>query len=188
MMMRPDQNRRYSHVAIALHWMIAISIIGQIALGFYMKTLPIGSMDQFTNFQLHKSVGISILLLTVVRLLWRLGHRPPPLPSHMKSWERAGAHISHWGLYGLMFLIPLSGWALVSASPLNFPTVLFGTVPWPHIPGLQGTPMAWYEGTHGLAALLMIALIVLHAGAALRHHFILKDGVLLRMIPWRSKT
>lgn len=184
---------RYDGVAIVLHWLMALAIVGMIALGLIMTDLPRGSALQFSMFQLHKSVGVTILGLTVLRLAWRLAHRPPPLPEAMPAWEKLAAHAGHLGLYVLMFGLPLSGWAVVSASPLNIPTVLYGVVPWPHLPILSTLadkkPVAEaLEDLHSAAAWILIALLVVHAGAALRHHFLLKDDVLRRMLPRFSSS
>jgi cytochrome b561 len=179
---------RYDGVAIALHWLTALAIIGLIAMGLIMTDLPRGSALQFKMFQLHKSVGVTVLALTLLRLAWRLAHRPPPLPDEMPAWEKLAAHAGHLGLYGLMFAMPLSGWAVVSASPLNIPTVLYGVIPWPHLPILSTLadkkPVAEaLEDLHSAGAWILIALLVVHAGAALRHHFLMKDDVLRRMVP-----
>jgi cytochrome b561 len=184
---------RYDGVAIALHWLTALAILGLICMGLIMTDLPRGSALQFTLFQLHKSVGVTVLGLTLLRLLWRLAHRPPPLPEEMPAWEKLAAHAGHIGLYLLLFGMPLSGWALVSASPLNIPTVLYGVIPWPHLPILSTLankkPVAEvFEGLHSAAAWILIALVLVHAGAALRHHFLLKDDVLRRMSPRLSSS
>ena len=184
---------RYDGVAIALHWLMALAIVGMIALGLIMTDLPRGSTLQFSMFQLHKSVGVTVLLLTLLRLAWRLAHRPPALPDEMPVWEKLAAHAGHLGLYALMFGLPLSGWAVVSASPLNIPTVLFGVIHWPHLPLLSTLankkPVAEaLESLHSAAAWILIALLVVHAGAALRHHFLLKDDVLRRMLPRFSSS
>ncbi|MDA5193540.1 cytochrome b [Govanella unica] len=191
-MERSPQGARYSSVAILLHWLIALVIIGQFWLGFHMTGQKPGSAEQFANFQLHKSIGITILMLTALRLAWRLGHRPPPLPDHMSRLERRLAVTSHHGLYLLMFVIPLSGWALVSASPLKLPILLYSRLPWPHIPGLQGfaDQKAVADGlgeTHEILAILMLLLLLVHVAAALRHHLLLKDDILIRMLPFVGK-
>jgi cytochrome b561 len=182
---------RYSGVAIALHWLMALAIIGLIMVGFWMGDAakdPETRAAAFAAFQLHKSMGLTILLLTLLRLAWRLSHRPPPLPSTMKSWERGAARFTHIGFYVLMIAVPLSGWAMVSASPLGLPTYWFGLFEWPHIGPLaalenkEALKHDFYEA-HELLAKLVIGLLLLHVAAALKHHFIDRDDVLSRMLP-----
>lgn len=179
---------RYDSVAIGLHWLTAVAVLGLIVIGLVMGDLPNSSALKFSLFQWHKSVGITVLLLTVARLGWRLGHRPPAMPDGMPNWEKAAAHAGHFALYALLIGLPLLGWAAVSASPLNIPTVLYGVIPWPHLPVLSTLadkkPVAEALGDiHSTGAWIMMGLLVVHAGAALRHHLILRDDVLRRMVP-----
>jgi cytochrome b561 len=172
---------RYTAVAIALHWAIATLIIFMIWLGWNME-------DNETRYQLHKSIGITILLLTVARVLWRMLNPPPALPAEMKPLEKKASHYVHVGLYALMILMPLLGWALVSSSKFQVPTVLFGTVGWPNLPflsGLRGNELAQtiLETMHSKGAWVIIGLLVLHVGGALKHEFSAEEGVLKRMIP-----
>ena len=183
---------RYTAVAQAFHWLLAVALIGIVIMGLVMAHAPLAPATKFKLFQLHKSVGITILILAVLRLLWRLTHRPPPLPAHMPALEKAGAHGAHVVLYALMIGLPLVGWALVSISPFNLPTVLYGLVPWPHLAFLSSLPraskQAWqpvFAFTHAYGAYLLIAIVAIHVGAALRHHFILGDDILRRMLPGR---
>ncbi|MEL7489427.1 MAG: cytochrome b [Pseudomonadota bacterium] len=185
------ETERYTGVAIILHWMIAILIIGQIAGGLFMvKALEDGSSLKFELYQWHKSFGITILVLSLLRLGWRLTHRPPALPEGMSGLERAGARFSHLAFYGLMIGVPLGGWALVSASPFasSVPTYLFGVIPWPHLPFFEGVEdrralAEQISGLHEFFALATAALLAVHVGAALKHHFVNRDGVLARMAP-----
>ncbi len=180
--------QRYSRVAMALHWFIALAIIGMIIGGKVMTDMlhqkpppPIA----FDIIQFHKSLGITILLLSLFRLFWRFIHRPPALPQ-MAAWQTGLAHLSHWGFYFMMLAIPLTGWAMVSTSPLKFPTLLFFTqIEWPHLSFLVGRTdlHELFEESHELLANLTILLLVLHIGAALYHHYMLKDTVLRRMMP-----
>lgn len=168
--------QRYSTVAIWLHWIIALALAFQLALGFAMPRDASG----FALYQFHKSVGITILVLTLARLAWRLTHRPPPAVEGGFTGFLAKA--VHVGLYAFMVLTPLTGWALVSTDPLNIPTVLFGTIGWPHLPLPSGMNDAM-DSAHGLLAWLGITLFLLHVAGALRHHVLLKDGLLTRMAP-----
>jgi cytochrome b561 len=165
---------RYDSVAAILHWIVALGIFALIGIGLAMKHADLPKLRVFQLYQLHKSIGVTILLLAVVRLGWRLAHRPPPLPAAIPALERRAAHAGHWLLYFLLFALPLSGWALVSVSPLNIPTVLFGTIPWPHIPWLAELPnkapvSVALTAVHDYAAFALMAVIVVHVAAALRH-------------------
>jgi cytochrome b561 len=191
-MHEPITPARYNTVSIALHWLIALGILALVAIGLSMTHLNPAPMLKFQLYQLHKSIGITVLLAVLLRVIWRLTHKPPPLPE-MPPIEKAAAKATHGLLYLLMLGIPLTGWALVSVSVLNLPTVLYGVMPWPHLPILSEiTNKAPVEAVmkfiHGKLAWVLIALIVLHAGAALRHHFILRDGILRRMLPFGSRS
>jgi cytochrome b561 len=185
--MPSTETTSYTTTAKILHWLIALAIIFMLALGWSFSFLPNGE-TKFTLFQLHKSIGITILVLSLLRLIWRLTHKAPPLPTTMPKWEQAAAHIGHFLLYVVMIGMPLSGWAMVSASPHNIPTILFGVVPWPALPVLstidnkQEVSHA-LNGVHGTVAYILAALVVGHAAAALKHHFISRDDILLRMAP-----
>jgi cytochrome b561 len=184
---RPE---RYTAVAILLHWLTAAGIAALIVIGLIMTQLTsrISQMEIFTLYQLHKSIGITVLLLVVVRVLWRLTHRPPPLPAAMPRAEKGAAHGLHWLLYVFMIGMPLTGWAVVSSSPFNLPMVLFNLVPWPDLPVLPGLAnkaavshvLAW---VHAYGSWILIALLAVHIGAALRHHVVKRDPILARMVP-----
>ena len=181
-----SQTTRYNSVAISLHWLIAILILGLVILSQVMTSYPEDDPFRFELIQWHKSFGIMTLLLVAFRLLWRLTHRPPRLPSGLGRLERLAANGAHVVLYLLMFLIPVSGWVMVSASPLNLSTVLFGLIPWPHIPILAELPekatiAEQFLSLHHLFAKVLIAVVVLHVLASLRHYIFLKDGVMSRM-------
>ncbi len=167
----------YSTVAIVLHWLLALALAFQIALGFAM---PHRGPYSFAPMQLHKSVGIAILLLTLIRLAWRLVRRPPEALD--EGWTALAARIVHWGFYAVLVLGPISGWIIVSTARLHVPTVLFGVLPWPHLPLPPGLdrPM---EEVHETLAWIAIALFVLHVAGALRHQFLLRDPVIQRMAP-----
>lgn len=187
---------QYSRVAIVLHWLIGLSIVAMLAFGLWIDEQlenPATREAAFNAVQLHKSFGLTILVLSLVRLAWRLTHRPPPLPATMKGWEIGLAHLTHWSFYLLMIGIPLSGWIMVSTSRLNsIPTIWFGLFQWPHVPGLATHPdrLAISDAAHEaheVTAYLMIALLVLHVAAALKHHLVDRDDVLPRMLPWIGK-
>jgi cytochrome b561 len=149
-------------------------------LGWYMADLPLGQ-HKFDMYQLHKSIGITIFVLAAARLLWRLLNPAPPLPATMKSWERTAAHMSHALLYLMLFAQPLIGFLQSNAA--NFPVVWWGAI---RLPALIGTDEALAETlveVHEWNSRLLLALVLIHAGAALRHHFVLKDDILRRMLP-----
>lgn len=180
---------RYDPIAVTLHWIIALAIITMLALGQVMEDLPIAYKFQAYNF--HKSLGISILALSIFRLIWRFLNPPPALPEGMKPHERFLAHAAHWGLYFLMIAMPLSGWLMVSAMH-KYPTVFFGLGEVPFIPMPSGTnPKAasdLLKDAHELLANGAILLIGLHVAAALKHHFMDKDTILTRMLPvWLTR-
>lgn len=178
---------RYGLVALSLHWLIALAVIGLFAVGKIMTDMK-PSLTQFELYQLHKSFGIAVLVLTAVRLGWRAVNPQPSLPPSMPQWQRLAAKATHWAFYGFLLATPLAGWALVSASSLNIPTVLFGVVPLPHIEAISASPdkqalESLFEDLHGLFANAMAALFAAHVGAALYHHLRLRDSVLLKMLP-----
>ena len=171
---------RYSTVAMGLHWLIALAMVFQVALGFAM---PHAGPYSFVPMQLHKSVGITILVLTLVRLGWRLTHRPPEAVEG--GWEGWLAKAVHWGFYAVLLLGPLTGWILVSTARIQVPTMVWGVLPWPHLPLPRslGEPM---EGVHQILAWIAVVLFVLHVVGALRHQFLLRDPVIGRMAPGGS--
>ena len=184
---------RYTLVAIVLHWLIALAIIVQLASGLWMVD-AIKSADYqalaYDTYQWHKSLGLTVLVLSLLRLAWRLFHRPPALPDGMKPWERVAAHSTHWLFYGFMIGTPLTGWAMVSASPWDLPTIWFGWFEVPHIPWLYDIDQAAKEGveagfklSHEIMGKLGLALLLLHVAAALKHQFVAKDHLMLRMVP-----
>lgn len=179
---------RYTAVAITLHWLIALGIIGMIGLGWYMGDVE-DRAQQYALIQLHKSFGISILLLSIARLVWRLMN-PPPAEPPMPAWQSIVARWTHIAFYVLIIGMPLTGWIMVSASPTGIPTKLFQIIPWPHLPGLAGLSRETkeaFEGPiefiHSKLAWVVIVLLALHVGAALKHQFLDKDHLLARMIP-----
>ncbi len=182
---------RYNTVAMALHWLIAVLLISNIGIAWYFNTLS--RTASIGPVQLHKSIGITILLLSLLRLAWRFISPPPPLPASVTGWERVAAGTVYVLFYGVMIGMPLSGWAMSSASPLIhvFPITLYKVIPWPAIGPLTTLPPAQmkqahdiFETLHGLGAKMAYGLIVLHVLAALRHQFIKRDGVVARMIPF----
>jgi len=190
--------QRYAAVAIVLHWAIALSIALMIPLGWWMSDTAedgVVSDGLFQAYQLHKSIGLTVLALSLAQLGWRLINPPPPLPAHMPAWERLAAHGAHWALYALMISLPLTGWLYVSAGwsedgPLEVTTRWFGLFVVPHLFGLPNAGGEVREdvadaamSAHSLLAWGAIGLAALHAAAALKHHFINRDNVLTQMVP-----
>nr|WP_070960059.1 cytochrome b/b6 domain-containing protein [Hyphomonas sp. Mor2] len=181
-------SERYTSVAITLHWLIAIAILGMILGGWYMSDLPDGAPGQYFLYQMHKSIGITILLLTIARIIWRVMNPPPPLPEDMNALEKTGSHLVHLGFYGLMILMPLTGWLYSSVSvKLDVPTVLYGVISWPDVPFVAGLKTEAASGVvnfiHSKLAWVAIGLLALHVAGALKHEFSAEEGVLKRMIP-----
>lgn len=175
---------RYTRVAIALHWLIAAAILANLALGSVMVDLPL-SPQKLKVYAYHKWTGITVLLLVVVRIAWRLGHPPPPLPASMPAWERLAAHVSHVMLYALSLGIPLSGWLFSSAK--GFQTVYLGLVPLPDLVDKDQAIAQALLVCHRSLNYLMVTLLAVHVAAALKHHLCDRDDVLLRMLPFHRR-
>lgn len=188
------RTRRYTHAAMLLHWLTALIIISQYFIAPFMTWLTISEASlKFSLYQLHKSFGITILLLTMVRVLWWFFNRHPPAMPTLSHLERRLSKGMHLILYGFMFAVPLLGWAMVSASPLHIPTLLFGKFTWPHISFFQSladsrSAEALLKSLHQGAAYFMLVLLLFHIFAALRHQFILRDGLIYRILPAHKNT
>jgi cytochrome b561 len=175
---------RWGHIAQFLHWLIVILIIIQVVLASIAEDLPIGP-KKIEVYAWHKSVGITILCLAVLRLLWRRANPTPELPSTLKPYERVLAKVTHVGLYVLLFAQPLTGWMMTSAR--GFPVSWFGFLQLPDfVPKNQALYNAMKE-THDTLALALYVIVFLHVAAALKHHFFLKDDVLRRMLPFTKR-
>jgi cytochrome b561 len=169
-------------LAKLFHWLIAALILAQIALGLLAVGWRI-SPTKLNLFVWHKSTGMLILALVALRLLWRLASRVPELPANMPAWERLGAHLSHFLLYALMIALPVTGWIVASAS--NVPFRIFWTIPLPAIVAPDKATADLFASVHGALVALLVLVLIAHVGAALRHHFVKRDTVLVRMLPWR---
>jgi cytochrome b561 len=178
----PHASERYTATAVALHWLLALAIVGLFALGLYMTSLSM-SPTRLKLYNWHKWAGILVLTLSAVRLLWRLTHRPPELPSvivrRMPAWQRFAHHATHAGLYLLFFAVPLMGWAYSSAA--GFPIVLFGVLPLPDFVPVNRELAEALKPWHGWLAYALAALVVLHVLGALKHQLVDRDGLLRRM-------
>lgn len=181
---------RYTRTAMALHWIIAILIICNVVLGLSADSLP----DDWVRpvIDTHKSIGITVLGLVLLRILWRVSHKPPPLPAEFPSWERTAAHLAHFLLYLLMIGLPLSGWLHDSAwkDAATHPMRLFNLFTWPRIgyvmhldPTLKETLHNRFGTLHTWLGYALYALLAMHVGGALKHQWIDRKSVFKRMIP-----
>lgn len=177
----PTVIQRYSAIAILLHWLVAVLITINVLLALTVDYWPEAWARPVIDT--HKSIGITVLGLALLRLLWRLGHRPPPLPASLPAIERRGAQAAHWLLYLLIFALPLSGWMHDSAwkDAATHPMQLFNAIPWPRIGMIQSLDPALKERLHGvfgeaheLLAYALYALVSLHIAGALKHQW--RDG------------
>ena len=181
---------RYGSVAMTFHWIIAILVIANIAFGLYMSDLPRTDPNKFMIVQLHKSIGLTVLVLSIARLGWRLMNPVPPLPLGMNPLLRLAGRASHFLLYFLIIFIPLTGYIFVSASPLGNGTLFFGLFTWPNLPFFAGMTREamhpyheLFQTTHVWLAWSAIVLLPIHILAALYHQFVRGDDVLRRMLP-----
>ena len=180
--MRPPT---YTRTAVSLHWAIGLLILAAFPLGLYMHALSL-SPNKLKLFSYHKWIGITVLVLAVVRLAWRLIHRPPGLPSAMPRWEQFAALAMHQLLYALLFAVPLSGWVMSSAT--GFQTVWFGVIPLPDLVGRDKEFGQFLLTLHANLNYLLTALVGVHIAAALKHHFFVHDYVLIHMLPFLRKS
>ncbi len=184
---------RYTTVAIVLHWLIALILIANIVLAWQFDDAK--GLAKFQLFQLHKSLGITVLVLSLARLAWRLINPPPAPLASMKAWDRYASLAVHLGFYVIMIGMPMSGWLMVSASPHNIPTLLFGFIDLPYLPFVHGLAVAQakalddaFSEAHEIMAWVAYGLIGLHVGAALKHQFLDRDTIVSRMIPFLKRA
>jgi len=176
-----NTTQRWGAIAQLFHWLIVALIIVQLTLAEMADDLPNG-MRKLTLLSRHKSFGITILMLVILRLIWRSLNAHPPLPDNLKPYERKLATFSHGALYALLFAIPLSGWTMSSAR--GFPVSWFGFF---QLPDLVPRSRPLYEAlvtTHVTLVGVLLAVVALHIAGALKHHFVHKDDVLKRMLPF----
>ncbi|MGK2953617.1 MAG: cytochrome b [Thiobacillus sp.] len=174
---------RYSTPAIVLHWLMALLIFTSFPLGIYMVELPL-SPDKLKFYSYHKWIGVTVVMLVAIRLSWRLTHTPPQLPASIPTWQRRASAIVHGLLYLLMIAIPLSGWLMSSAK--GFPTVWFGVLQLPDLVDKNRELGDLLAGVHKALNFTLLALVILHVGAALKHHYIERQPFLQRM-GWGKK-
>ncbi|WP_374531596.1 cytochrome b [Novosphingobium sp.] len=174
---------RYARGSVVLHWLIALLIMLNFAAAWVAEDLP--KAEKAMVMGNHKSIGLVILALTVLRIVWRLVHKAPPLVDTLKAWEVALSKVTHVGFYFLMLAIPLAGWAMVSGFSHGAPTSVFGLFNAPALPvSFDKETVGVYHELHEVFANLMIALFVIHVAAVIKHVHIDKDGTLRRMVPF----
>jgi cytochrome b561 len=182
---------RYTRTAMLLHWLVALLIIINVTLALSVDSLPEGWERPIIDT--HKSIGITVLGLVLLRLLWRAAHAPPPLPSNYPRWEKFSAHLAHGLLYVLIVALPLSGWLHDSAwkDAATHPMRLFNLFPWPRIGFVMGAAPSTKETLHTLfgnwhrwLGYALYVLFALHVLGALKHQFLDKEPELQRMLPW----
>jgi len=171
---------RYDTTAIALHWLVALLIFSAFPLGMYMHDLPL-SPTKLQLYSYHKWMGMTVLLLAVSRVVWRVTHTPPALPEKLPRWQRIASDATHQFLYVLMLVVPLSGWLMSSAK--GFKTVWFGVLPLPDLIGKDKLLGDMLRSVHASLNYILLGLVVLHIVAALKHRLIDRDGVMDRMLP-----
>ena len=171
---------RYTRTAIALHWAIFILIVCGFSLALYMTELRLSPL-KLKLVAWHKWIGVSVFLLALLRVLWRLTHRPPPLPASMPDWQRTAAGVSHVTLYMLILIIPLSGWLMSSA--FGVPTVYLGLVQLPNPIAADKVLAEQLRAVHFYLNYTLLSLVILHVAAALKHRIVDRDNVLSRMLP-----
>ena len=184
---RAEMNTRYNSVTIILHWVMASAFLLMFTSGIIMEYIDIDKSMKYQLFQWHKGGGVLLLLAAVLRLGVRIARHAPPLPDVMPALEKKLAKLGHWGLYVLMFIMPISGWLIVSSSSYGLPTIVFGLFEWPHVPGVAGNE-AVHEGAeaaHFILAIIFGLLIAGHIAAVIKHAVIDKENLLKRM--WWSK-
>jgi cytochrome b561 len=171
--------QRYTRTAIVLHWVVAGLVLANFLLGPWMADLPL-SPEKLRLYGWHKGIGVTVFLLMLARLAWRRWHPAPPAVP-MPEWQQRAARATHALLYVLLLLIPLSGWVYSSASGVQ--VVYLGLVPLPDLVAQDRSLAAILKALHVTLSFALLALVFLHVGAALKHHFIDRDGVLARILP-----
>jgi cytochrome b561 len=175
---------RFGAVAKAFHWLTLVLLIGSFTLAITMTDLPL-SPRKLQLYSWHKWAGVTVFLVTILRLVWRLANPVPQQPMGTPRWQRRLAGLSHTSLYAILIIMPLTGWVMSSA--LNLPVVYLGII---YIPSPFGVDPALGETMkiiHQTLAVILLGLVAAHMAAALYHHVILRDDILRRMLPWRKR-
>ncbi|WP_369058265.1 cytochrome b/b6 domain-containing protein [Caulobacter sp. 73W] len=184
-----NRDKRYSPIGVAFHWIVAGLVVFQLWWGWRAGRLPVGP-DKLDAYQVHSAVGLVILVLMLLRTAWRTMMAPGPINDADKpGWQSAVAHITHYAFYAALILLPLSGWAMVSATASEQPLKFGGVLPWPLLPFQELSMHArwaielWAEWLHFILVSILVLAIPAHVGAALWHHFHHRHDVLEGMLP-----
>jgi cytochrome b561 len=172
-------------VAKSFHWVLALLILCQLTLGKIAEGVRLSPL-KLDLFVWHKSIGVTILLLVILRLAWRVNHSPPSAPAGIPGWETKLARIGHISLYLLMFAVPLTGWWISDTSRIPFKA--YWLVPVPDLMPADKSASELASDVHGALTALLMLVVLIHIAAALRHHFFLHNNILTRMLPWRGST
>lgn len=173
----------YTRTAVGLHWSIAALVLTGLFMGWTMTGMAV-SPQRLKVYNWHKWVGVTVLALALLRLLWRLTHRPPPLVATTPGWQRAGAHAAHALLYMLLVAMPVSGW--IYSNYTGYPVVYLGKIPLPDLVERNRELAPLWLQVHVTLSVVLAVVVGLHVLAALYHQFVLRDGTLRRMLAWRA--
>lgn len=182
-----NSSERWGAISQGFHWLTVLLVFGLLVVGFLMADFIEDIGARFRLIQWHKSFGMLVLALSMLRLVWRACGPVPLLPTSLKPHEKVLAHLTHYGLYAVLFAMPIVGWLMVSASTRGIPTEVFGLFTLPKLIGPDKALHDFFEDLHEILAFVLIGLVALHAGAAFKHHFVLKDNILRRMLPGRKE-
>lgn len=179
-----NTEKAWGVVAKFFHWFVAVLVLGQFVLGTIAEEARLSPL-KLDLFVWHKSIGVSILLLVILRVAWRVRNRPPPAPDGVAAWEKRLAKVSHGLLYILIIIVPLTGWWISDTSRIPFS--LYWAVPVPDLMAPNRDLSELAADVHGVLTKLLLVVVIVHTFAALRHHFVLRNDTLLRMLPFRQE-
>jgi len=176
--------RRYDKVAITLHWLVAVGVFVMIGLGWYMTDIPKGTPARAFFYNLHKSIGVTLAIIVLIRILWRWSHRPPALPMGTARWVVNASRLSHSLLYTLLVLMPVAGFTASNFS--KYGVTYFGLFKIGPLFAENKSLYELFQGIHHAASEVLVVVICIHIAGALKHLLLDRDGVFFRMLPGRS--